>query len=61
MLEKCDFFKHYKTNAEVVKLGWIRMYCESHEKSENCKRKQILKETGENPKENLSPTGQLLL
>jgi hypothetical protein len=59
-LEKCGFFLNFKGNAEVIKQGWIRMYCESLEKSENCKRKQIKKETGNSPVDNLSPTGKLL-
>jgi len=37
------------------------MYCESKEKSEKCKRKQIRKETGNPPADNLSPTGRLIL
>ncbi|MFN8258442.1 MAG: hypothetical protein U0W24_22330 [Bacteroidales bacterium] len=59
-LEKCGFFLNFKGNAEVVKQGWIKLYCESMEKSEKCRRKQIKKETGKAPADNLSPTGKIL-
>ena len=60
LLEKCGFFITFKGNAEVVKQGWIKLYCESLVKSEKCKRKQIRKETGKPPVDNLSPTGKIL-
>ena len=61
MLEKCGFFNNYQGNAEVVKQGWIRMYCETTEKSEKCKTKQIRKETGKPPSDNMCPTGKYIL
>ena len=38
LLDKCGFFLNFKGNPEVVKQGWISMYCESMEKSELCAR-----------------------
>lgn len=60
-LKDCGFFRHFQGNDEVVKQGWISIYCESLEKSEKCKRKQILKKTGKKPADNMAPTGKLLL
>lgn len=39
LLEKCGFFNNFKGNSEVIKAGWVRMFCQSKEKSERCKRK----------------------
>ena len=60
LLEKCGFFLNFKGNSETVKHGWTRMYCENKEKSETCKRKQIRKETGKPPADNLTPTGKYI-
>ena len=60
LLEKCGFFNNYKGNSEVVKQGWINMFCESKEKSLKCKRKKIRMETGKPPADNMTPTGQML-
>ena len=60
LLSKCGFFKNFKGNSEVVKQGWIRNFCESKDKSERCKRKEIRKATGQPPADNMAPTGKLL-
>ena len=60
LLDKCGFFKNYKGNTEVTKHGWIRLFCESKEKSEQCKRKQYRKENGLPPADNMAPTGKTL-
>ncbi len=60
LLEKCGFFLNHKGNSEVVKNSWIRMLCENKEKSEKCKRKEIRKQTGKPPADNMAPTGKLL-
>jgi len=44
-------------NTEVIKQGWVRMYCQSKEKSERCARKKIKRYTGVSPADNISPTG----
>ncbi len=59
-LEKCGFFLNFKGNSEVVKKGWVRMFCESKEKSEHCERKKIKKQTGKPPADNMSPSGKML-
>jgi hypothetical protein len=59
-LAKCGFFNNYKGNSEVVKEGWISLFCESWEKSEKCERKKIRKQTGKPPIDNMTPTGKIL-
>lgn len=59
-LEKCGFFTNFKGNSEVVKNGWIRMYCENKETSETCERKKLKKRTGQAPADNMTPTGAML-
>lgn len=49
LLDKCGFFLNFKANTEVIKQGWIRMFCENEEKSEKCERKKIRKQTGKPP------------
>ena len=61
LLKDCGFFKHFQGNDEVVTQGWIQIYCESLEKSKNCKRKQIFRKTGKKPADNMAPTGKLLM
>ena len=60
LLEKCGFFNNYRGNSEVVKQGWISMFCESKEKSMKCERKKIRMQTGKPPADNMTPTGQVL-
>ena len=43
LLEKCGFFNNFRGNSEVIKKGWIRLYCEDKEKSETCERKKSVK------------------
>jgi len=40
-LENCGFFKNYKGTTDAIIKSWIRLYCESREKSESCERKEI--------------------
>ncbi|MEA2063218.1 MAG: hypothetical protein U9P14_05950 [Gemmatimonadota bacterium] len=60
LLDKCGFFINYKKNSEVVKQGWINMFCNRLESSENCKRKKVRKSTGSPPADNMAPTGTML-
>jgi hypothetical protein len=60
LLEKCGLFLRYKGNTDVVKQGWIRMYCEDQEKSEHCERKKVRMRTGQPPADNIAPSGELL-
>ena len=60
LLEKCGFFLNYEGNTEVIKKGWIELYCASRSKSEKCKRKQIRQRTGNPPADNMSPVGEML-
>jgi hypothetical protein len=59
-LAKCPFFDQFQNNSEVVKNGWVRMYCQSQEKSEQCVRKQHRRRTGTPPPPNMTPTGKML-
>ena len=59
-LENCGFFKNYKGNTDAIIKSWIRMYCESKEKSESCERKKIKDKTGSPPPDNMTPTGKML-
>ena len=59
-LVKCGFFMNYSGNNEVIKQGWIRMYCENYDKSEKCERKKMKKKTGSPPPDNMTPTGKFL-
>lgn len=60
-LDRCGFFLNYAANTEVVKQGWIRLFCDDREKSELCERKKHRQRTGEPPADNMSPTGDMLL
>jgi len=59
-LDRCGFFLNYKGNTEVIKQGWIRMYCENQEKSMQCERRKIREQTGQPPADNMCPTGKVL-
>ena len=60
LLTKCGFFANYKGNTEVIKVGWIQIYCNSLEKSEKGERKKHRKRTGTPPADNMTPSGKLL-
>jgi hypothetical protein len=60
LLEKCGFFINFKGNSEVIRQGWVRMFCQSQEKSERCQRKKIRRETGSPPPDNMAPTGDVI-
>ena len=59
-LEKCGFFRNYQWNSEVVKQGWVQMFCEEQAKSELCERKKVRRLTGQPPADNMCPTGTML-
>jgi hypothetical protein len=60
LLQKCGFLADYRGNTEVIKAGWIQMYCSSLEKSETCERKKVRKRTGAPPPNNMTPSGKML-
>jgi|WetSurMetagenome_2_1015567.scaffolds.fasta_scaffold88429_3 hypothetical protein len=59
-LVNCSFFNVYNGNSEVVKNGWVRIFCNDKNKSVNCHRKQLKKKTGSPPPPNMAPTGKML-
>ena len=60
LLEKCGFFNNYKGNSEVMKAGWIKLFCENVNWSERCERKKFRKRTGQPPADNMTPNGNML-
>lgn len=60
LLDSCGFFRNFTSNLEVIKAGWIRLYCEHRETSELCVRKKIRLESGQPPADNMAPTGTML-
>ena len=59
-IEKCGFFLNYEGNSEVLKQGWINMFCASLERSAQCKRKAVFLASGHPPADNMAPTGKML-
>jgi len=59
-LERCGFFLNYSGSTEVIREGWVSMYCESADKSKQCERRKIREQTGQPPADNMCPTGKLL-
>ncbi|MGA2193378.1 MAG: hypothetical protein ABSG42_08410 [Nitrospirota bacterium] len=59
-LEKCGFFINFKGNSEVIRAGWIRLFCQSKGRSEKCERKAIRRKTGSPPPDNMAPTGDMI-
>lgn len=59
-LANCGFFLNFKGNMEVVKQGWINMYCMNSEKWDCCKRKLFKKQTQTSPPDNMSPNGKII-
>ena len=60
LLEKCGFFRNFQGNSEVVKQGWVELFCADLAKSEGCTRKQLRKQIGKPPIDNMTPTGRIL-
>lgn len=59
-LDTCGFFLGFTSNLEVIKQGWIQLYCENSEHSALCERKIIRLKTGTPPVDNMSPLGTLI-
>lgn len=59
-LEKCCFLLGREDSLVSVTDGWLRLFCGSREKSEQCARKQYLTLYGTPPPDNMAPSGRLL-
>ena len=59
-LETCGFFQNYSGSTEVIKEGWVKMYCDDRDKAKQCERLKIREQTGKPPVDNMCPTGKLL-
>ncbi len=60
LLASCGFFNRFQGNHEVVKQGWIKLYCNDGVWSEKCARKIVYRQTGTPPADNMTPTGKML-
>jgi hypothetical protein len=60
LLDKCGFFLNYKGNSEVLRNGWVKMFCEDLNSSQSCERKKIRNQTGKPPVDTMTPTGKLV-
>jgi hypothetical protein len=58
--ETCGFIQNYKGSGQYLKEGWVSMFCDEFESSENCKRKRMILEVHKHPADNMTPTGKLL-
>lgn len=58
-LPRCSFFNEFRGNSDVIRNGWVALYCRDKGKSVTCRRKQ-LRATGQSPPPNMTPTGTLL-
>ena len=41
LLNTCGFFINFRGNTEVVKQGWIKMFCESKENQRSVKERKL--------------------
>jgi hypothetical protein len=60
LVDNCAYFRIYEEQRSIAIDVWKKLFCKDIEKSEQCERKKIRRETGEPPPENMSPTGELL-
>jgi len=58
--DTCGFIHAYKGSGEPLKEGWISMFCDDRESSQNCKRVSFIVATGRHPANNMTPTGKHL-
>jgi hypothetical protein len=59
-LENCGFFLNFQHNTEVVREGWIKLFCNNKKSAEKCQRRRIRNQTGKPPADNMAPTGRIL-
>ena len=59
-IDKCGFFLNYQGNSDFARNGWIKLFCENLEWSEECERKKYRESTGKPPADNMAPNGSML-
>ena len=59
-LKDCGFFKKYQDSYAGACKTLIETYCMDEEKSEECARKKVFKETGSPPDDDMMPTGEFV-
>ncbi|MDD3050304.1 MAG: PAS domain S-box protein [Candidatus Cloacimonetes bacterium] len=55
----CTFLKKFNTNSNILS-GWTKMFCDKFGKSQRCERKKYYYKTGNQPVEDMTPTGKFL-
>lgn len=58
--DTCGFIQRYKGSGSHLKEGWISMFCNELNMSQNCQRKKMIIELHKHPADNMTPTGKLL-
>ncbi len=58
--DQCTFFKSVTKSTNDIMSTWAKMFCNSKEKSERCKRKKYFLETGTQPVPEMTPTGKMI-
>ncbi len=58
--DRCSFFKNVSSSTNDIMSTWAKMFCNSKEKSERCKRKKYFLETGTQPVPEMTPTGKMI-
>jgi len=56
-IEKCEFFNNVDILSDTMIKAWKSMFCLNLKKSNRCKRKQFVLQTGNKPDKDLTPTG----
>ncbi len=60
LLEKCGFFKKYRSVDNEACETLIAMYCKGS-MTDKCKRKEYLKNHGESPSDDMLPDGEMII
>ena len=60
LINDCPYFRMYQDHRSAAINVWKKIFCLDINYSKKCKRKQIFKETGEAPPDNMSPIGELM-
>lgn len=59
LLGTCGFFRKYELTKEATCRGFISTFCKG-DLMDQCRRKQIKKDTGKSPSDDMMPTGLMV-
>lgn len=59
-LATCGFFRRSQGSSDALIQSWVRIFCDSTAKAQECERKRYRETRGEDPPDNMAPTGRLL-